>query len=242
METDKYKMRVEKVRKSYTQAGKTVNEGSIHASGQVLCLPKTAFVDGADWQQIFRRWLNCTARCETSPVRHANHQYPESIFRTSKIQEERVCATLLGGSMDVNGDYVTLTTNVVPYGPYGDKLATYMREQQELIIVPRFILDKDGKITGVPAWDLDLPSGWDIVPYEYNDVQDEVFVGELAYLIEKCKAHSLNWAMHYSDTDDLWRFTLSTYHAVVCFDGDWKKLCDAVEDATAYFDGLDNHG
>ena len=242
MDDIQYPLRVERVQKSYSQAGKTVSEGSIHASGQVLCLPKSAFVEGADWQQIFRRWLNCSARCETTPVRHANHQYPETLFRTSKIHEENVCATLLGGSMDVNGEYVTLTTNVVPYGPYGDKLATYMREQKELIIVPRFIKDKDDKITGVPAWDLLLPSGWDVVPYVYNDVQDEVFVGELAYFKERCKANGVSWSIHYSDSDDLWHFVLESYHSIVCFEGEKKKLCDALEDATAYVDSLDNNG
>lgn len=211
-----------------------VSRGCRYATGTVLELPKSDFTENADWEAIFRRWINSTSYCEKEPVRDADLSFAESIFRTATIDEHDVCAILLGGSLDVDRDIVKLTTNVFPHGRFGEDLTKYLGTVEQIMVAPRFIRDSDGKITGVPAWDLVLPSGWNYKPYIYNDVNDEDFITDLSDFISICKEKQVGWSMHYAEVSQDWYFQVTSAAQSECFIGKNKMLKNALDDASQH--------
>lgn len=217
--------------------GKGTSE--VHASGLVLSIPKDAFSPDTDFKKVFSRWTEMNSLCTASPRGHAHARHPQSIFLVSKINGGDVCARLLGGRIDINDD-VTLSTNVTPTGPKGEKLKMYLNTVDKVTIRPRLIFDIKDKITGVPYWDLVLPRNWEETMYVYNTVDDEDFIEDLKALVDLCDKKQVGWGMNFSVVTYDWHFTISSVAPSECFIGKNKMLKHALEDAIEHVKNIGN--
>ena len=203
----------------------------VHASGMIFSFMKDDFAPGTDFQHVFKRWTDMNSFCETSPGGNASAKHPQSIFIVARLDMDDVCARLVGGSLDLNGYMVTLNTNIIPEGPKGDKLKTYLNTVDKIKVRPRLIYDSNDKIAGVPYWDLVLPRDWETTIYVYNDIEDEDFIEDLQTLVGMCARKSVGWGMTYAEVTKDWYFTINSAAESECFTGKNKMLKHALEDA-----------
>lgn len=212
----------------------------IYATGLVVQLTVEQVGAGRDVRPLFSRWASSQAMCEIAPPPPMDGTV-ESVQRFRTIDLSQVGGTLLGGRVVGDDDGVALITNFTPYGPYGEKVARYMKQVKTITLRPRYLI-ADGLVVGLPAWDLVLPENWEAVAGltegYYNTPDHPAFVAALAKIHALAQHRQVSYSLEYVECQDAWYFTVGSIAKSENFVGKELPLCLAVNDIIEHFEEL----
>lgn len=187
---------------------------SVWAEGELIRLPMAALAPDADLDKVFRRWFENNSKCEVNPVKNnvGCFENPALLLKFRKVQDLYVGAYLTEGHLDVVDGVVIISGKLKPTGRYGEKVRRYMTLVEEIAIRPRFLVDANGLVTGVPTWDLVLPEQWELTSRDrqplYNEPTHPDFVKSHGLIHERCKEDGLDYAVNYEEGLDMWNISI----------------------------------
>lgn len=187
---------------------------SVWAEGEIIRIPMAALAPDADIDKVFRRWFDNNSKCEVTPMKNniGNFENPMQLLKFRDVNMHYVGAYLTEGNLTVTDEGIIITSKLKPTGRFGEKLRRYMTLVEEVVIRPRFLVDSNGLITGVPAWDLVLPDQWEVTSRGrqavYNEPTHPDFVKAHGLIHEKCKEDGLDYAVDYEEGQDMWNISI----------------------------------
>lgn len=217
-----------------------VPAAEIYATGLVVQLTTAQVGEGRDVRPLFSRWASSQALCEIAPPPPMDGTV-ESVARFRTIDHDRVGGTLIGGRAVGDDDGVALITNFIPFGPYGEKIAKYMRLVKTITLRPRYLIDGD-VVVGLPAWDLVLPEYWETIAGlkdgYYNTPDHPAFLTAMSKIHDLARRRQVNYELVYAECQDAWYFSVSSIASSENFVGKDRSLCFAVEDIIEHLENL----
>lgn len=210
---------------------------SVWAEGVAIRIPMSAFAPDADLDIAFRRWFTNDSKCQVDSLKNnvGCFENPMQLLGFRNVDVHRIGAYLTEGKLEVVEDVVVITTKLKPTGQYGEKVRRYMTLVEEIVIRPRFLVDENRLITGVPAWDLVLPQHWEVTSRRrqavYNEPTHPDFVKAHGLIHEKCKEDGLDYAVDYEEDNDMWNISIRYLDHTKWFRTGDGNLSSVVEEA-----------
>lgn len=124
------------------------------ANGVLLERPLSDFANPDDLQSAFRRLVRGLLYCEKGVPDTSGMNAFDALFRVKTIEPDRVCGSIVDATVDVVENKVVVRGTFVPAGPLKELAKAAMDILDELPLVPRYVLNYDGKIASVETWDL----------------------------------------------------------------------------------------
>ncbi|ANZ48695.1 hypothetical protein BIZ83_gp158 [Erwinia phage vB_EamM_ChrisDB] len=226
-----------KVEVSDNACGSThTRKETVYAEGIVFQIPESQLSLGFEPRVIFQRWQRQSVMVGMSPVTGpAPYNNPTALESYRRVNMSQVCGKFHGGSLCTFDSKVVLETNFIPDGPYGERVRRYMKVVPHITLRARCLVDENGRLTGVPGWDIVLPDNWQLVGRErqstYNTPTHPDFIKSLGLIHEKCKEDGLDFSLHYEEGSDMWSIGIRPMEYEKRFMTGDCVLSNAVEEA-----------
>ncbi|QVW55827.1 hypothetical protein pEaSNUABM9_00246 [Erwinia phage pEa_SNUABM_9] len=222
--------------KEHTNGATSTKTETVYGRGLAFKAANGLFAADADIGKVFHRWINAAAMVTASPVKGtAPFTNPMALQSYRRVDEHDVCGALRDGHLHALTDEVILETYFFPTGPKGEKLRRYMKVVPHITLRARVLTDEQGKITGVPGWDVVLPDNWELVGRErqtaYNTPTHPDFVKAHGLIHERCKEDGLDYSLNYEEGDDMWNFSIRPMEHEHWFRTGDCSLSNTVEEA-----------
>ncbi|QVW55080.1 hypothetical protein pEaSNUABM29_00036 [Erwinia phage pEa_SNUABM_29] len=129
-----------------------------NASGVILKLPRSDFADQNDPSKAFTTFLRrnpCYTEYGNPEFSKTQACFEEAIIhRMRTIDHMLVGGYLCNARVSVSPEFVEVTADFSPSGPYRDAVVDLMQSSGQVCLGARFIKDAFGKIVDVPSWDV----------------------------------------------------------------------------------------
>lgn len=220
----------------HTKGSEKTTVESVTAAGCIMNLPMELMSPGSDNHKVFHRWHHGQVKCTIRPVGlPAPYTNPHALKVYGSVCLNDVGGQLVEGHCQANSERIVLVSTFHPAGPYGERIRRYMKVVPTITLRARYLTDENGRVTGVPGWDLVLPDNWQLVGRErqstYNTPTHPDFIKSLGLIHEKCKEDGLDFSLHYEEGTDMWSIGIRPMEYEKRFMTGECVLSNAVEEA-----------
>ncbi|QXO09571.1 hypothetical protein pEaSNUABM11_00147 [Erwinia phage pEa_SNUABM_11] len=133
---------------------KIVRDPIYSVAGTLMDRPRSDFADPENIEKCFPRIRSGYNYCEYGSPDLTGLSPTDRILRLKTISMANVCGVIVGAMVTVTKERVQVVGEFRPYGAYAAIATDSMHTLPELALGARFVLDGEGKILTVEAWDL----------------------------------------------------------------------------------------